>query len=498
MEGGRSDGVSLSDGDATAIEQRYRVVALKLKDHLTERDTLLHSSERAAQRSFLGLRVTIDATCLRTHPAGVQMHTLELTTALAKALPREALRVIISPEIGEYARRRLESLESVELVYVNDLNGSERCDDVIHRPYHLDYPGDLKLLRRLGERVVISQQDVIQYRNHTCWADYESWERSRVITRYGLSGADMVLFVSEHAALDALSEGLVDASRIRVMYSGVDQPLARSESEWVPPRDAGSLRAGNYLLCIGTDYHSKNRLFALRVLQHLCTRHGWSGKLVLVGARAVIGSSSQDEERFIEAHPGLADHVSYLRYVGEAEKGWLYANARAVLHPATYEGFGVVPFEAASVGVPCAFAWQTAFTELLPRELATLVAWDPVSSAERLYKLISDRELSARLVSEIGAIGERFTWRRAAMRALECYEEVLTMPPRRLAGEARLEQLPSPGVLPGSRWWELPAKTVSVLFEDGFRGLGPHLRYRFMRERLRLQTRRKARQRARS
>ena len=42
-----------------------------------------------------------------------------------------------------------------------------------------------------------------------------------------------------------------------------------------------------------------------------------------------------------------------LSEVEPAERNWLLANAACVLYPTSAEGFGLLPFEAASFGTPC-------------------------------------------------------------------------------------------------------------------------------------------------
>ena len=50
------------------------------------------------------------------------------------------------------------------------------------------------------------------------------------------------------------------------------------------------------ILCIGTDFHHKNRVFALRVLDELQRRRDWKGCLVFAGPHVAVGSSAPDED----------------------------------------------------------------------------------------------------------------------------------------------------------------------------------------------------------
>ena len=67
------------------------------------------------------------------------------------------------------------------------------------------------------------------------------------------------------------------------------------------------------------------------------------------------------------------------------------ARRRLVLYPTVYEGFGLVPFEAAGHGVPCMWAAGTSLSEILPEAAATIVPWDAAATADVAFELMSDQ-----------------------------------------------------------------------------------------------------------
>ncbi len=248
--------------------------------------------------------------------------------------------------------------------------------DVVHRPYQVSSQEDLDVLQELGDRIVISHLDLIAYSNPGYFPDFERWEAYRRVTRRALALADRIVFISREAADDALRNDLVDADRASVVYPGTDHRLHALRPAPERPRHLESL-VDPFLVVLGTDYRHKNRLFALRLLDELRRPHGWHGRLVVAGPHVPYGSSAGDEAAFLVARPELASLVVELGAVREAEKRWLLEQAAAVLYPTVYEGFGLVPFEAAAAGTPCLFAPNTSLSEILPPELARLVPWDP-------------------------------------------------------------------------------------------------------------------------
>ena len=145
------------------------------------------------------------------------------------------------------------------------------------------------------------------------------------------------------------------------------------------------------MLVIGNAYRHKNRPFALRVVDALVRMHGWDGAIVFAGGKPDAGSSEPDESAVIRGHPDLAGRAIDLGAVTDSERSWLYHHAALVLYPSLYEGFGLIPFEAAAAGTACAYASRSSVAEYLPPEGALLELGDVGETARRLHALLGNR-----------------------------------------------------------------------------------------------------------
>src|SRR5207302_11073476 len=132
----------------------------------------------------------------------------------------------------------------------------------------------------------------------------------------------------------------------------------------------------------------------------------------------------------------LARRVTDLGPVDDAGRAWLFSRARAVVYPTTYEGFGLVPFEAARAGVPCLFAPQAALTELAGADAATLVPWDAGASAAAVAPLLTEGTSRDRHIAAVAAAAERHRWSDVVQRLLEAYEGAVRSPRRAAAPRA--------------------------------------------------------------
>ena len=122
--------------------------------------------------------------------------------------------------------------------------------------------------------------------------------------------------------------------------------------------------------------------------------------------------------------------MTELGAIDEQEKAWLMGRAAAVVYPSVYEGFGLVPFEAALSGVPCLFAPQSSLAEVLPAEMAAIVPWDPDESAARAFELLEDTAARALHVQALLDAARSLTWKDTAEAMVDVYREAAVAPVR--------------------------------------------------------------------
>jgi hypothetical protein len=89
-----------------------------------------------------------------------------------------------------------------------------------------------------------------------------------------------------------------------------------------------------------------------------------------------------------------------------------------------------MPFEAAAHGRPCIFASTTALADMQPEGLATITPWNARVSAERVMRLLGDREAVAEHVRRTNERAAELTWKRAAERLLETFDAAMAAPSR--------------------------------------------------------------------
>jgi glycosyltransferase involved in cell wall biosynthesis len=372
--------------------------------------------EDAAPRS-----VTIDARCLGASLTGTAVATLDLIEGLACHTDLR-LRTLVLDDLDSALQERLAGL-GVELL-AESAAETAPASDLVHRPYQVGAPRDLLLLSRLGRRRVITQLDTIAYRTAAYLDSDDAWREYRELTEVALASADEVVFLSPHAAADAELLDLVAAPRGTVIPLAVAHPGGP-----VPTgNDDVPLPERPYLLCLGTDFAHKNRRFALRLLEALLAGGEFEGRLVFAGPHVDTGSSAAEEAAYLAPRPRLAERILDLGPIGEVRKHRLLADAAAVVYPTTFEGFGLIPFEAAEFGVPALFAACTSLRDLFGEGLALLVPWDAEASARAAAPVLVPGPARDRQVDGVRAAAAGLTHEALARRHAELYDAVLATP----------------------------------------------------------------------
>jgi glycosyltransferase involved in cell wall biosynthesis len=183
-------------------------------------------------------------------------------------------------------------------------------------------------------------------------------------------------------------------------------------------------------LVVGTNFKHKNRAYAIQAFLELVNRYAWPGHLVLAGPHVASGGSESEEEQARAQCPELNRRIHDIGAVSEAEKNWLLSNATLVLYPTLYEGFGLIPFEAAAHQTPVLTFRETALEEVLGDAVVYLESHDPRQGAETIWRLINDRAEMLREVACIQARAADFTWDGVAGTTWNFYQQILQLPPR--------------------------------------------------------------------
>jgi GT2 family glycosyltransferase len=410
------------------IDNRYHWYVDSVRRASTESYSNLPLALDIARHALIGYSVGIDAMCLGKYWSGTQQLTAQMILALADNDLQQEFTIVVSEALTRELREIFETRKNIQVQTVGDIyRDYHHRFDIVYRPHQINSTEELRWLKRISDRVIVGQLDLISYHNPSYFKNDHEWLTCRQLTSFVLRGVDGVAFNSEFVQRDAQREGLLQgAIASAVTYNGLDHqqigtpPVARQPKQLAQVEDP-------FILVFGVAYFHKARHFAVQVLAALRDQ-GWNGKLVLVGAMPENGSSYSEEARVLLANKDLRHSLVSIGEVTEDEKEWLLANAALVLNPSVAEGFGLMPFEAALHGTPVVSSRSASLHEVLPSEISSIESFSPVDVARQCLDVMNDPDLAESNCASLVKQASTFTWEASAIVILQLMETVLTRP----------------------------------------------------------------------
>jgi glycosyltransferase involved in cell wall biosynthesis len=366
------------------------------------------------------LSLTIDATGLGpgTENTGTGRIYEELVSALCAVRPAAQVTVATSfpTVIGRAAQ---------QVTVVAELRHAPP-GNVVFRPRQILTNRELSTVMNSSAKVVLYQLDTISV-DHDYFPTKTHGVLVRNVVRTALRNADVVATLTKSSAQDILRFCPdLDQHRIAIIPCGTDSNAPRPKS--VAP--SMSLVGDSFLLVLSASFDHKNRPFAIEVFAQLC-RNGYKGDLVIAGPEPAYGSSVEREASLLRQYAELRHRVHLLGPVSEASKWWLLENASVVLYPSTAEGFGLVPFEAASADTPCLTADVSCFPEVGGPNVIYAKGFDVPSWAGVIEGWLCDSNNSQRQIDELNDRAAELTWKSAASAAWSAIDLCTELPPKR-------------------------------------------------------------------
>jgi len=212
--------------------------------------------------------------------------------------------------------------------------------------------------------------------------------------------ARRVLTVSEFSRGELTQAYHIPADKIGVLPMSGDHMLRLSETTDV--RQKFQLSDRPYVLAVGSASHHKNFRLVLEAIRLL---KGADYDVVSVGATLPV---------FQAAERAMPDFVRRVGYVDDDDLKGLFRHAACFVFPSLYEGYGLPPVEAMTLGCPVLAASLPSVREACGD---AALYFRPTSAAELgevLGRVMGDSALRASLRARGYAHTERNSWRATA------------------------------------------------------------------------------------
>jgi len=276
--------------------------------------------------------------------------------------------------------------------------------DIVHYPFSSIPAEDMEL----NSKIVLSIMDLQHEYLPELFSTKELKSRRAVFLK-SAQKADIIISISDYTKKTIVEKFNIPEAKITTI------PLAGDTSP--TPKNVAGL-PNDYMFFPAADWHHKNHMKLLEALGQL-KNNGFNGKLVLTGHRSEKAEAIHTKI----AKLGLTDDVIDLGSVSFDELAYVFSKAKMLIYPSRFEGFGIPPLEAMSIGLPVACSGTTSLPEIVgdAAEMFNPESVDEIVAS--ILKVWDDKTYRAKLKAAGYKQAAKFSWKRTAEDTYKVYRE---------------------------------------------------------------------------
>ncbi|MEB2313867.1 MAG: glycosyltransferase family 1 protein [Polyangiaceae bacterium] len=281
-------------------------------------------------------------------------------------------------------------------------------------------PANFCVIRKLQVPQVTTVHDLQHVRLPDNFSRKDRAVRGALFRLTALRSARVVA-ISEFTRNDFIEVYGVPRERVVTIHSGVDR-------SWVSelPKPGGGIAElgafGSYFYYPAASNVHKNHGLLLEAVRRLIDRGMQDVALVFTGMKTPYWSTIQKSVIRL----GLTKHVHHLGFVDRSTVFKLMANAKALVFPSLFEGFGLPLLEAMQARTPVIAAKTSSIPEVVGDAAHLLEPTDLRGWVEAMGRVRTDGVWRDRLVRAGERNVERFSWEKSAQHLMDVFSSVVT------------------------------------------------------------------------
>lgn len=289
--------------------------------------------------------------------------------------------------------------------------------DIVHFPSNGAIPTLLSpslqrvLPRNFNPLIVATMHDILPLRIPGYLPTEEARQRYLYKVQRDINRADLLITDSEFSRKDISNHFQLRSDPIVIYPATSLSDVLLEEVPGIPDRD--------FFLYVGGYSPRKGLVQFLRVFLELTRQRILTSPLVLAGLKLFISDEFSDLVKE-GAEMGVVREIGH---VSDGQLRSLYSKALALVYPSKYEGFGLPPLEAMTLGCPVITTSETSLPEVCANAAIYI---DPDKTPEFAAALVSietNANLREDLICKGRAQATRFTWANSAKAFMRHLEE---------------------------------------------------------------------------
>lgn len=277
--------------------------------------------------------------------------------------------------------------------------------------FHPTYFHQSAIANKQGKPMFITVLDMIDEKYHCNDKKYSKLIKHR---KKIISSADHIIAISENTRQDIIAHFNIDPHKITTIHLGCsleDEAIAaykKDESTHPYALYIGSRK--------GAHKNFNNYLSAIQII----AKSNPSLQFVFGG-----GGNFTNEERDAISKKELGKRIVYQPIHGDEDIIKLYKNAKILIYPSLYEGFGLPLVEAFSCGTPCATALGSCLEEVGGDAATYFDPLDPEDIARASMELLNNPGFCSSQIEKGYERAKLFTWSQTVIKTNDLYRSFL-------------------------------------------------------------------------
>lgn len=239
-------------------------------------------------------------------------------------------------------------------------------------------------------------------------------------TKSSIKKAAHIITVSDFSKTEIEKTYQIDPQKITIAYNGVDEPLKIDDKKQKEILKSYNLRSKSYYLYLGTLKPNKNIPFLIRSFAQFLKTTDQETKLVIAGKKGWLF----DEIFSTVKKESVEDNIIFTDFVDNHQKTILYQNAKALIMPSIYEGFGIPVIEAMKSNTPVISSNIDPLKEVIQNNG---FYFESTNQEELVHQLINFERLNPKEIKNITdqakIRADFFTWTNTAKSVISVFEK---------------------------------------------------------------------------
>jgi len=239
-------------------------------------------------------------------------------------------------------------------------------------------------------------------------------------TEQSIKKSAHIITVSNFSKTEIEKKYHINSERITIAYNGVEESQKINLKDQQKTLSKYDLQSKKYYLYLGTLKPNKNIPFLIRSFAEFLKTTDQETKLVVAGKKGWLF----DEIFKTVKQESVESNIIFTDFINEDQKTTLYLNAKALIMPSIYEGFGIPVIEAMKLNTPIISSNIPPLKEVIENNG---FYFDPGNQEELVHQLINFEKLAP---SEIKKITNKakiradfFSWENTAKSVISVFEK---------------------------------------------------------------------------